>query len=158
MAPLRVALIGLSASAKTSWASKAHLPYLVSTRGKQHHEVVALLNSSEEAAKRAREHYSLPSSVKTYGDPPTLAEDRDIDLVVCTTRVDAHYDSIEPSIRAGKGIFCEWPLAENYTRASALTDNTLFENSVIGLQGRVESCLLRRHYKTSSRRARSARS
>ena len=29
---VRVALIGLSASAKTAWASKAHLPYLLSPR------------------------------------------------------------------------------------------------------------------------------
>ncbi|GAB7343017.1 hypothetical protein MBLNU457_g1107t1 [Dothideomycetes sp. NU457] len=137
MAPIRVALVGLSASAKTSWASRAHLPYLISSRGKQHYEVVALLNSSEEAAKRAREHFELPSSVRTYGDPRSLAEDENVDLVVCTTRVDVHYDSIEPSIRAEKGIFCEWPLAENYARASAVTDDKLFENSIIGLQGRV---------------------
>jgi len=137
MAPIRVALIGLSASAKTGWAARSHLPYLVSAQGKQHYEVVALLNSSEEAAKRAQEQFDLPSSVRTYGDPQLLAEDASIDLVVCNTRPDFHIDTIEPSIRAGKGIFCEWPLAENYTRAAALTDNKLFENSIIGLQGRV---------------------
>jgi len=137
MAPIRVALVGLSASAKTSWAARAHLPYLVSFTGKKHYEIVALLNSNEAAAKAARDHFGLPSDVKTYGDPGKLAEDDDIDLVVCNTRVDVHYSSIEPSIRAGKGVFCEWPLAESYPRALALTDGQILNNSIIGLQGRV---------------------
>ena len=53
VAPIHVALVGLSASAKVTWAADAHLPYLLSARGKQHYELVALLNSSVEAAESA---------------------------------------------------------------------------------------------------------
>ncbi|KLU85686.1 hypothetical protein MAPG_04708 [Magnaporthiopsis poae ATCC 64411] len=53
MAPIRVGLVGLSASAKTAWASKAHLPYLLSERGRARYEIVALLNSSEAGARWA---------------------------------------------------------------------------------------------------------
>ncbi|EMC96280.1 hypothetical protein BAUCODRAFT_70124 [Baudoinia panamericana UAMH 10762] len=139
MAPIRVALIGLSQSAKTSWATEAHLPYLLSNRGKQKYKIVALLNSSEAAAKRSIESFDLGPDVKAYGSPQELAADPDIDLVACTTRVDVHFPTVKPSIEAGKAAFVEWPLAENAQRAAELA--TLVERTgaptFVGLQGRV---------------------
>jgi predicted dehydrogenase len=143
MPPIRTAIIGLSASAITSWAASAHLPYLLSTYGKKHYEVVALLNSSVPAAEAARTTFDFPSSVKTYSDANALAQDPDIDLVVCCTRVDVHFSTIEPSIRAGKAVFVEWPLAENLSRALELTGSKPMPNSIIGLQGRVSPVTLR---------------
>ena len=72
----RVALVGLSASAKVNWAAHAHLPYLLSAQGRQHYEVVALLNSSVEAAQSAKSAFNLSENVKAYGDPLKLASDR----------------------------------------------------------------------------------
>ncbi|KAI1362969.1 oxidoreductase family protein [Xylaria arbuscula] len=143
MAPIRVALIGLSASAKVNWAEQAHLPYLQSARGKSHYELVALLNSSVQAAEAARSHFNLPATVKTYGNPDDLARDPDIDLVVCNTRVDTHVPTTAPSLRAGKAVFIEWPLAENYAAAQALTENKRIDASIIGLQGRVSPIALK---------------
>ncbi|CZT14413.1 related to transcription co-repressor GAL80 [Ramularia collo-cygni] len=139
MAPVRVAIIGLSQSAKTSWASVAHLPYLLSDRGRERYQIKALLNSSVEAAQRAIEFYKLPSNTKAYGSPAELAADKDIDLVVCTTRVDVHYDTIKPSVEAGKAVFVEWPLAENAMRAEELSKLAKQSGSetIIGLQARV---------------------
>ncbi|KAI1420059.1 oxidoreductase family protein [Xylaria sp. FL1777] len=143
MAPIRVALIGLSASAKVNWAEQGHLPYLHSARGKSHYELVALLNSSVEAAEAARAHFNLPPNVKTYGNPDDLAADKDVDLVVCNTRVDTHVLTTAPSIHAGKAVFIEWPLAENYEAALSLTGNKRVDHSVIGLQGRVSPIVLK---------------
>ena len=143
MPQIRVAIVGLSASAITSWAASAHLPYLLSPRGRTHYEIVALLNSSESAAEAARATFNLPSSVKAYGSPTDLAEDKDIDMVICCTRVDVHFGTIKPSIRAGKAVFVEWPLAENLARAIELTGDEPFPNSIIGLQGRVSPVSLR---------------
>ena len=145
MAPICIAIIGLSQSAKTSWASQGHLPYLLSERGRQRYEIVALLNSSEEAAKRAIEAYQLPPVVKAYGSPDDLAADKDIDLVVCTTRVDVHYHTVKPSIVAGKNVFVEWPLAENVARATELADlaNETGSKTMIGLQARVAPSVLK---------------
>lgn len=143
MTPIKVAIIGLSAAAKTSWAADAHLPYLLSLRGRSHYEVVALLNSSVQAAEAAKETFDLPSTVKAYGDPNALAEDPDIDLVVCNTRVDVHFSTIEPSVRAGKAVFVEWPLVENLEKAITLTGNRQLNNSIIGLQGRVSPIVLK---------------
>ncbi|KAI1185833.1 NAD(P)-binding protein [Nemania serpens] len=137
MAPIRVALIGLSASAKVSWAEQGHLPYLQSPRGRSHYELVALLNSSVAAAEAAREHFKLSPSIKTYGSPEDLAADQDVDLVVCNTRVDTHVLTSAPSLRVGKAVFIEWPLAENYEAALALTGGQRVDHSIIGLQGRV---------------------
>ncbi|KAL7625883.1 hypothetical protein AAE478_005107 [Parahypoxylon ruwenzoriense] len=142
MAPIRVALIGLSSSANTSWAAQGRLPYFLSPRGISHYEIVALLNSSVSAAEAARENFVLPSSVKTYGDPNDLASDPDVDIVVYCTRVDTHELIVGPSLRAGKAVCVEWPLVENYEEAVSLTENQCLGNSMIGLQGLVSPIVL----------------
>lgn len=144
MAPIRVALIGLSASAKVNWAEEGHLPYLQTARGKAHYEIVALLNSTVKAAEAAREHFKLASTVRAYGDPDDLAADEDVDLVVCNTRVDTHVLTTKPSLRAGKAVFIEWPLAENYEAAvTLLAEDDRMEASIVGLQGRVSPIALK---------------
>ncbi|KAK3072005.1 hypothetical protein LTR53_007593 [Teratosphaeriaceae sp. CCFEE 6253] len=143
--PIRIGLIGLSQAANTSWASQGHLPYLLSERGRQRYKIVALLNSSADAARRAIADYKLGDDVKAYGSPADLAADPDVDLVVCTTRVDLHYDTVKPSIAAGKDVFVEWPLAENVRRARELADLAKEKGvrTMIGLQGRVAPAKLR---------------
>ena len=106
MSPIRVGLIGLSARAKTSWASEAHLPYLQASKK---YEITALCNSSVSAAQSAIEAYHLPAGTKAYGNPEDLANDMDVDLVCCNTRVDVHYETIKPSLLKGKDVYCEWP-------------------------------------------------
>src|SRR5205823_5336834 len=61
------------------------------------------------------------------------------DLVVCSTCVDNHYDTITPSIAAGKAVFVEWPLASNISQARELVSQAKYQNirSVIGLQSAV---------------------
>lgn len=62
-----------------------------------------------------------------------------VDLVVCSTRVDLHYETIKPSIEQGKDVYVEWPLASNLSQAQELA--TLAKQkgvkTMIGLQGRV---------------------
>ncbi|KAF3763277.1 NAD(P)-binding protein, partial [Cryphonectria parasitica EP155] len=148
MAPIRVALVGLSANATTSWAAQGHLPYLLSLRGKTHYEVVALLNSSTKAAEAAREHFKLSSSVKTYGDPAALAADPDVDLVVVSTRVDTHAALARPQLEAGKPVFVEWPVASSAAASRALLDpgtnekhKAALQRSIVGLQGQAAPIL-----------------
>lgn len=68
-----------------------------------------------------------------------------IDLVVCSTRVDTHYKTIKPSIEAGKDVFVEWPLASNVREAEELAAlaNDKGVKTMVGLQGRVSPVYLR---------------
>lgn len=139
MAPIRIGIIGLSSSAATSWASNAHLPYLLSPGGQSKYQIVALCNSSVDAAKRAIAHYKLPAETRAFGSPADIAADPDVQLVVCVTRVDKHYETIKPSIVAGKDVFVEWPLADNIERIRELAALAKEKNvqTTVGLQGRV---------------------
>ena len=144
MAPIRTAIIGLSASAITSWASSAHLPYLLSARGREKYTIVALCNSSVEAARRAIETYKLGPETRAYGDPQALADDKDVDLVVCCTRVDVHHQTILPSVKAGKSVFVEWPLAQDAAHARELVEASKASGSysLVGLQGRISPAIV----------------
>lgn len=139
MAPIRLAIIGLSSSAKTSWASSAHLPYLLSVRGRAQYQIVALCNTSPEAAQNAIRAYGLSPNTRAYGDPQAVADDPDIDLVVCCTRVDVHHRTILPSVKAGKNVFVEWPLAHDidHVRELAAAARASGSQTMVGLQGRV---------------------
>ncbi|KAF2652016.1 putative oxidoreductase [Lophiostoma macrostomum CBS 122681] len=143
--PLRTALIGLSSSAVTSWAAGAHLPNLLTPAGKSKYAISALLNSSVDAAKAAIKVYDLPPSTKAYGSPEDLAKDPDIDVVICNTRVDKHYETILPSIRAGKDVYVEWPIASNLTHIDELVQAAKQSGSrvAVGLQGRWQPPLIK---------------
>ncbi|KAA8643994.1 hypothetical protein EYZ11_006592 [Aspergillus tanneri] len=153
--PLRTAIIGLSASATTSWAADAHLPALLSSRGKDLFKVTALCNSSVAAADSAIETYNLGATAKAYGNPTDLAADPAVDLVLCSTRVDKHYDTILPAVQAGKSAFVEWPIGANLSEAEELAkaakiadscshgDGTLRAQVAVGLQGRFAPPVMR---------------
>ncbi|KAJ7815720.1 hypothetical protein B0H13DRAFT_2258052 [Mycena leptocephala] len=139
MAPIRIALIGLSASATTSWAATAHLPYLLSPRGLARFQITALCNSSTAAARAAISAFHLPPETRAYGSPEELAEDADVELVVCCTRVDVHSATVRPALAAGKMVFCEWPLAHSIdaVRDLAKLAREMQVRTMVGVQGRV---------------------
>ncbi|KAL1900490.1 hypothetical protein Sste5346_002211 [Sporothrix stenoceras] len=157
---IKVALVGLSARAATSWASRAHLPYLLSDQGRKQYQIVALLNSSVDAAREAIKHYGLPSdTTAAYGDPDALATDIvggqiEVNLVSTATRVDVHYPIVQPILKAVAakrssapkdfGVFVEWPLGANLKEVAELTDLVKDGNikSIVGLQGRVSPVYL----------------
>lgn len=137
-APFRTALIGLSSSAKTAWAANAHLPGLLSSAGRSKLPVVALLNSSVEAAQSAIKIYNLSPETKSYGSPEDLANDPDVDLVICNTRADKHFETILPSIKSGKDVYVEWPIAANLPDIEVLVEEARKSGSrvAVGLQRR----------------------
>jgi predicted dehydrogenase len=49
-----------------------------------------------------------------------LAKDTNVEMVVCAVRVDRHFPTISPSLRAGKSAFVEWPLGKNLAEAQEL--------------------------------------
>ncbi|RMJ22162.1 hypothetical protein PHISP_06969 [Aspergillus sp. HF37] len=137
MVLIRVGIIGLSPG---SWAANAHLPYLQSPDSK--FTIVAVCNSSVGSAAKSVRDLGLGDGVRTYGNVQDIASDNEIDLVVCTTRVDRHYATVLPSLKAGKDVFVEWPLGRTLDEAKELL-NVSKENNVkltaVGLQGRFEA-------------------
>lgn len=130
MAPIRVGIIGLSAT--SSWAVKAHLPYLQES---PRYEITGVCNSSLATSEAAIKAHGL--SCKAYGSIAELAASDDVDLVVCSVRVDRHYECLKPALEAGKNCFVEWPLASNLQQATELLELAEEKGvkTVIGLQG-----------------------
>lgn len=137
MAPIRVGILGLSVSTGgTSWAKNAHLEYL---KASPKYELIAICNSSAESAQKAIKEFGLGPDAKAYGSPEDLAKDPHVDLVVCSTRVDRHYEGIMPAIKAGKDVFCEWPLCANRKQAEEVTKLAKEKGirTMVGLQAQV---------------------
>ncbi|OAP61678.1 hypothetical protein AYL99_03881 [Fonsecaea erecta] len=138
--PIRVGLIGLSSNPNIqlagAWAKNAHLPYLLKTPD---YTITALCNSSVESAAKAIALYGLDASkVRAYGDPDSLAQDDNVDMVVCSVNVAQHYRLVKPALLAGKMAFCEWPLAgtlEQMEELAALAEQKNVR-TIVGLQGR----------------------
>lgn len=140
MAPIKVGFIGLSSS--QSWAVWAHLEYLKNTKK---YEIVALCNSSVDAAKAAITAHGLATTTKAYGTPEDLATDPDVELVVCSVRVDRHYDVLMPALKAGKDVFCEWPLAKDAAQAEEMVKVAKEKGvkTLVGLQAGLSPTLLK---------------
>lgn len=115
MPPIKIGIIGVSAG--QSWAVWGHLPYLKNTTK---YEIVAICNSSVASAEAAIKAHGLSSSVKAYGSYEDIAADANVGLIVCSVRVDRHYDALVPALKAGKDVFCEWPLAKDAAQAEEL--------------------------------------
>ncbi|OCK79468.1 NAD(P)-binding protein [Lepidopterella palustris CBS 459.81] len=73
-----------------------------------------------ESAQAAIKNNGLPSTTKSYGYPRDLADNPDIDIVVCSGRVDKHYETAMHSLKAGKDVYCEWPLAKDLAQAQEM--------------------------------------
>ena len=58
--------------------------------------------------------------------------------MICNTRVDRHYETILPSVKAGKDVYVEWPVAANASQISEIVEEARKSGSrvAVGLQRR----------------------
>jgi len=142
MPPLRIGLIGLSAT--SSWAVHAHLPNLKNNPTK--YQLTAICNSSLTSSEAAIKAHALdPNLTKPYASVADLAASPDVDLVVCAVRVDRHYECLKTVIAAGKDVFVEWPLASNLAQATELLQLAEAKGvkTMVGLQGQMSPVIQR---------------
>ncbi|KAK3052924.1 transcription regulator gal80 [Extremus antarcticus] len=105
-----------------------------------HTQIVALLNTSSDSAAAAVKAHNISPSTKTYGNPEDFAADEDIDLIVCSVRVDRHRPILLPILKKtkAKAMHCEGPLGKNLAEAEELAalarDRGI--KTIVGLQGR----------------------
>lgn len=108
-------------------------------------QILALCNSSLESTKAAIKALELPAETRAYASPEELAADKDVDLIVVSTRVDTHYGLAKTAVNAGKNTYVEWPLGSNVDQAHELVSLAKEKGvkTVIGLQGRREPSVLK---------------
>lgn len=107
-----VGIVGLSP--ERGWATRAHVPALAMLAD---YELRGLVASSMDSAKAAALKHRVPFATNRLDD---LLTRRDIDLVVVSVKVPEHRRVVEASVRAGKAVLCEWPLARNLAEAEEL--------------------------------------
>ena len=136
---IRVGIIG--ANANYGWSKRAHLPALL---GMPDFELTAVCTSRPETAEESKSFYGAKLAFHDYAE---MANHPEVDLVVVSVSVPAHYGMVSAGLQAGKHVFCEWPLGANTTEAVELAglagtrDQSV--RTLIGLQARGGPALLR---------------
>ncbi len=110
--PLQVGIIG--ASAKAGWARESHVPAVQKLAGLNLGAVVVRKQDEADAAARAF------GAHVGYADPQQLFDDPDIDIVTVAVKVPDHHDLVLGALRAGKHLYCEWPLSPTLADAQKL--------------------------------------
>ena len=110
---IRVGVVGLQAG--RSWAAVAHLPALRYLS--ENYEIVGVANSSRASAQAAAEACGIQRAFVNVED---MVASPDVDLVAVTVKVPAHFDLVRAALKAGKHVFCEWPLGRTLDEAETL--------------------------------------
>lgn len=112
---LRIGFIGLNPD--SHWAATAHLPALATLTDR--FEVVGVANSTPESSRRTAEALRLPHA---FASAAELVASPEIDVVVVTVKVPYHLGLVTAALRAGKHVYCEWPLGNGLAEAQELAD------------------------------------
>jgi predicted dehydrogenase len=126
MSPVGIGIIGAGA-----WASLSHVPVIEASESFELRAVSTSRRSTADAA-------AATFGVRGYDSAQQLVEDPDVELVVVATRVAQHDESVRAVLRAGKAVYCEWPLTVGLAGAEQLAElaRATGVRSVVGLQGR----------------------
>ena len=94
-----------------------------------------MATSREETARKAAAKYSVP---RAYAGYASLVSDPDVELVIVSVKLPAHYEIVRAAIEAGKHIYCEWPLGIDADEAADLAARAAARgvHSMVGLQAR----------------------
>ncbi|MBW4452763.1 MAG: Gfo/Idh/MocA family oxidoreductase [Nostoc indistinguendum CM1-VF10] len=122
----------ISVHPSRGWAMTAHLPAL---QASPDFKIVALTNSDPTMAEEAALKFNVPYAFQLHED---LLACPDVDLVVVTVKVPYHFELVSAAIRAGKSVYCEWPLGNGLQEAVELEQlaKKYKVHAVVGLQSR----------------------
>ena len=130
---IRVGIVGATVTPGGSgWGANAHVPAL---QALPDFELVAVCTAHEETAKASAARFGARLA---FHDIDAMAAHPDVDLVVVSVRVPWHHDLVMAGLRAGKPVFCEWPLGANLAEAEAMAGLARERGlgTIVGLQGR----------------------
>lgn len=134
---LGVGLIGVQPG--RSWAAVAHVPALQALGGDFH--IAGIANTSRPSAQRAVDALGVGHA---FASADELVESPDVDVVAVTVKVPHHYELVMAALRAGKHVYCEWPLGNglNEAREMAALAREKGVVAVAGTQARVAPGML----------------
>ena len=139
---IRVGIVGATVTPGGSgWGANAHLPAL---RALPDFEVTAVCTAHEETARASAAAFGVALA---FHDINEMAAHPEVDLVVVVVRVPLHRELVMAGLRAGKAVFCEWPLGANLAEAEEMA-NFAREHSlrtIVGLQGRSDPAVRYAH-------------
>ncbi|UOK73319.1 Gfo/Idh/MocA family protein [Ancylobacter polymorphus] len=137
-ARLRVGIVGLQPG--RSWAARAHIPALRALG--ESFELAGVANSSLQSAEQAAAACGIP---RASGSVDELVACPDIDIVAVTVKVPHHLDLVSKAARAGKHIYCEWPLGNGLAEAEEMAALVGRQGvmGVVGTQARVAPGILK---------------
>lgn len=127
---IRVGIIGANVS--YGWGTRAHLPALAAL---PEFEVRAVCTTRMETAQETAKQFGIPLA---FDSAEAMLASPEIDLVAVSVRVPLHHDLVMAAIKAGKHVFCEWPLGANLAEAVAMRDAAQAAGVMhfVGLQSR----------------------
>ncbi len=136
---IRVGIVGATLTQGGSgWGANAHIPAL---RVLPEYELAAVCTAHEDTAKASAAAFGAPLA---FHDINQLVAHPDIDLIVVSVKVPTHHELVMTALRAGKDVFCEWPLGANLAEAEAMAglarERAL--RTMVGLQARGDPTML----------------
>src|SRR5437773_95578 len=128
---IRVGIIG--ANPDRGWAAQAHIPALQSLPDA--FEITALSTSRRDSAEAASRRFGVPLAFDNHQD---LVTNELVDVVAITVKVPHHLELATAALRAGKAVYCEWPLGNGLREAETLAALAKQQGvlAVVGLQAR----------------------
>ena len=136
---IRVGIVGATVTTGGSgWGANAHVPAIDILPD---YELKAVCTTREETAQASKEKFGADLA---FTDINEMAAHPDVDLVAVVVRVPWHYDLVMAGLRAGKPVFCEWPLGANLKQAEEMEELARQRNlnTIVGLQGRSAPALM----------------
>jgi predicted dehydrogenase len=130
--PFRVGIVGVEPG--RSWSARAHIPALRTLP--EYFEIVGIANTSRSSAEAAAVATGIP---RAFADVHELVMAPEVDIVTVTVKVPHHREIVQAAIRAGKHVYCEWPLGNGLLEAQDLAALARERGilGVIGTQARV---------------------
>ena len=131
--PIRVGIVGATVTQGGSgWGANAHVPAL---HALPDYILKAVCTAHEDTAKASAEKFGAELA---FHDIEEMCAHPDIDLVVVCVRAPLHHGLVMAGLRAGKSVFCEWPLGANLSEAEEMAGLARERSlpTLVGLQGR----------------------
>lgn len=128
--PINVGIIG--ANPDRGWAATAHIPAL---KALAQYRIAALSTTRKESARAASEKFGVALS---FDNHEALVNHPEVQLVAVTVKVPQHRELVTAALRAGKHVYCEWPLGNGLAEAEELAALAKQKrvHAAVGLQAR----------------------